>query len=91
MAYVASGRPILATGMPGGEVDRLLRETRTGTLVSSRDALMDGIVDAVARARRGVALAPDANRAAIAAYTRRNVTSRLAEVFDGVLRTARRA
>lgn len=89
--YVASGRPILATGMPGGEVDRLLRETRTGTLVSSCDALMRGIVDAVERARGGVALAPNANRTAIAAYTRRNVTSRLADVFNGVLRTTGRA
>ncbi|MBL8143863.1 MAG: glycosyltransferase [Acidobacteria bacterium] len=91
--YVVAGRPIIATGMPGGEVDRLLRDTRTGTLVSTAEALADLLAMTAGRRHRGDALVPDADRSVIAMYSRRRVTARLAEVLDGVVRTstARRA
>jgi hypothetical protein len=64
--YVVAGRPIIATGMPGGEVDRLLRDTRTGTLVSTAEALADLLAMTAGRRHRGEALVPDADRSVIA-------------------------
>lgn len=87
--YVAAGPPIVATGVPGGEVDWLLRETRTGTLVATVEALATVMGETVERGPLVAAAVPDADRSAIARYSRRNVTGRLAEVLDGVARTAR--
>ncbi|PAP79402.1 hypothetical protein B1759_13815 [Rubrivirga sp. SAORIC476] len=80
--YLASGRPTLALGPVGGDAAALLEETGGGTLLARDDA--DGVAAALVRhydawaAGTPVAGAP---WEAVAPYTRRAQTRRLADVI----------
>lgn len=80
--YLASGRPVLALGAPEGDAAGLLRETRGGALFARDD--IDGMAtyiaahyDAWASGHPCAGARPEA----IAPYSRRVQTSRLAEVL----------
>jgi len=80
--YMASNRPILAIVPKNGVAQKLIEATRTGTAV-------DGDVDAIAQAieqlyRQWQQGFPDwnPNWEVIKQYTRRNLTAKLAAVFD---------
>jgi glycosyltransferase involved in cell wall biosynthesis len=81
--YVATGRPILAA-VPDGDARELL--TRAGTAIVTRpddvEAMAEGILAALEARERGAAPPVDADL--LAAYERRELTRRLAGVFDGL-------
>ncbi len=82
--YLAAGRFVLATAAPGGEVDRLLRDTRAGALAPTVDALeetLERLGDEFARTGR---IAVVREPSFIARYSRRSLTADLANVFDSV-------
>lgn len=82
--YIGARRPIIATALRGGEIDSILRETRTGAVAPTVDALADAIAQLVEQVSKGETPMPDVDHASIARYTRWAVTGRLARVFDDV-------
>ena len=83
--YLASGRPVLGVGPPGGDAAALLAETAGGTMHARDD--VDGVAAEVLRQYRAWdAGAPLAGAAwpAVAPYTRRAQTARLADVIRGL-------
>jgi glycosyltransferase involved in cell wall biosynthesis len=81
--YLASGRPVLALGPPDGDAAALLAETGGGAVLARDDA--DGVAEAVRQHYAAwEAGAPRAGAAwgAVAPYTRRAQTRRLADVVD---------
>jgi len=89
--YMATGKPILALSPPGGEVDRILRETRAGWCVPHDDpaAIRTMIAQACELARAGK-VPPTPNWEAIRSYERPKLTAaygraiyRLLESADG--------
>ena len=89
--YLASRRPILAA-VPEGDAHDLLRRAGSALLCGPSD--VDGMADAIAvqvdRRQRGEA-APEPDEQVLADYERRALTTRLAEVFDGVVSGKARA
>jgi glycosyltransferase involved in cell wall biosynthesis len=89
--YLASRRPILAA-VPEGDARDLLRRAGSALLCGPSD--VDGMADAIAtqvdRRQRGEA-APEPDEQVLADYERRALTTRLAEVFDGVVSAKARA
>jgi len=84
--YVGSGKPILATVHPEGDVRRLLEELRAGWWADSRD--VEGIrklfIDAAERsASLSTAFQPDRNK--IAQYERKVIAKRYAEVLHSIV------
>ncbi len=83
--YLASGRPILAA-VPDGDARDLLEKAGTAFLTRPRDveSMMAVVGDLVERKRRGEP-APELREDAVAPYERRQLTRRLAELFDELL------
>lgn len=83
--YLAAGRPILARACPDGAVAALLRETGAGTVVTSAEQAVPVVARWIGEWRRSgpptVAVPPHA----LARYTRRAATARLASVLDRVV------
>jgi glycosyltransferase involved in cell wall biosynthesis len=83
--YLASGRPILAA-VPDGDARDLLRQVEHVHLTRPADSeAMAGAVLAEARAVREHGRAPSRRPALAAPFERRELTRRLAAVFDAVL------
>lgn len=83
--YFAARRPILCVpgdGVPGGQLDALLAETRTGAVCPGPEAVADALVAARRLQQAGQALPYQPDEAALARYTRRALAGRLAEVLD---------
>ena len=83
--YLASGRPVLGVGPPGGDAAGLLAEAGGGAVYARDDA--DGVARAIrAHYAAWASGAPTAGAAwdRVAPYTRRAQTERLAEVVRGV-------
>ena len=77
--YFACGKPILALSPPGGEIDRLLRLTRTGWCADPWDqnAIQEMILSARQQLRQGAAtINPDLD--AIQTYSWPNILARFA-------------
>lgn len=87
--YVASGRPVLAFGVPGGEADRILRESGAGQVFAYDN--VEGIAREldrhVAAWRAGAPLA-GATREAAQPWSRREQTGRLADILDQIATTS---
>ena len=85
--YLAIGRPVLGVGPVGGDAAALLAETGGGAMHARDD--LEGVTDAIRRHYRawaaGCAL-EGAPRSAVAPYTRRAQTGRLAEIVRSVQR-----
>jgi glycosyltransferase involved in cell wall biosynthesis len=80
--YLATGRPVLAFSPPGGEVDRLLAETRGGWCAPHDDAnAMERLLMEAweTREARRASFAPDWE--AIARYERPRLAGELAELL----------
>jgi hypothetical protein len=90
--YLGAGRPILAIGPRGGEIDRILQMTGRGTLAETVEELETAIVtlyqDFCARGPAPQA----ASSTSLERFTRRAITGQLADVFNEVvhLRTVTR-
>ena len=75
--YLGSGRPILYVGDAGSDIEAVIRAfpgvacVRSGDVVGTREAILS-----LARRATGY------DRAALAVYTHRSLTQRLAEAFD---------
>ena len=83
--YLASGRPVLGVGPAGGDAAALLAETAGGAMFDRGD--VDGLAAEIDRHYRAwEAGAPLAGAAwdAVAPYTRRAQTARLADVIRGL-------
>jgi len=80
--YLATGLPILALSPPHGEVARLLRKTGGGIAVDAmdRDAIRQMLLDALASLRGQPNVFPVPDRAAVAAFDRKNLVAQLAEL-----------
>jgi hypothetical protein len=86
--YLGCGKPILALSPPGGEIDRLLRETRTGWCADPWDpgAIRQMITFACGQLKQGLpAIDPDLE--AIQTFSWRNIFARFAA--DVELKAAR--
>ena len=81
--YIASGRPILGIGQPDGAMAMILEDTKTGTTVdwNDRENLKKFILDCWSKHLNGTLTAEGAD---ISCFTRRNLTRRMAELFDKV-------
>ena len=82
--YFGVRRPILCVPGDGALLDTLLQETRTGTTVSTPEAVAAHLIAAAQRHAAGEEFVyrPDEN--AVARYSRRNLTGRLASVLNHV-------
>jgi glycosyltransferase involved in cell wall biosynthesis len=83
--YLASNRPILAA-IPDGDAHDLL--TRAGTALITRPDDVGGMARAIVDTleRRGRATTPNVDPELLAGYERRELTRRLATIFDRVSR-----
>lgn len=83
--YLATGKPVLALSPIGGEVDRLLRETRGGWCVPHDDpaAIQAMLRRAWERVRSGTA-GEGINWDAIRAYERPRVAAKLAQLIQSL-------
>jgi len=84
--YFAAGRPILAIGPRGGEIDRLLARTKRGSLAADASEAAKLLLAAVKQFRASGTLACDTGGESIDQFSRRALTGRLAGVFDTVAR-----
>ena len=84
--YLASGRPILALGEPGGEADGLLTEAGAGSLCAYEDvSSVKGTIERAYRAwERGDPMA-GASPERLEAYSRKSQAAALASLLDRVV------
>lgn len=77
--YLASGRPILGTGPPGGDSAALLKKTSSGTMVDFEDQglLKEVILDFFSQYGKNETI----NNPAPEEYSRRYLTARMVEIF----------
>lgn len=83
--YLSTGRPILATGPRGGEIDRILGETRSGTLAETVEELERELLRLYEDFRAHGPAPTSAPSATLEQFTRRAMTGRLADAFNSVL------
>ena len=81
--YMASMRPILGIGQPDGAMGMIIGQTGTGAVIDWEDeSTISAYVDRCwERHKLGALTAGDAD---ISRYTRRNLTHRMAELFDRI-------
>ena len=79
--YMASMRPILGIGQPDGAMGMIIGQTGTGAVIDWEDeSTISAYVDRCwERHKLGALTAGDAD---ISRYTRRNLTHRMAELFE---------
>jgi glycosyltransferase involved in cell wall biosynthesis len=77
--YIASGVPILAISPAGGEIDRLLKETRTGWCVDGKDpeAIRAMLLEAYRHFRDGTRGLPEPDRDAVEQFSWPNLVAKL--------------
>ncbi len=82
--YLASCRPVLGIGQPDGAMAMILDQTKTGVVVdwNDKEALRSFIDDCWKKHLEGVLATEGAD---IARFTRRNLTHRMAQLFDSVI------
>ena len=82
--YMASTRPILGIGQPDGAMAMILNDTKTGITIDWEDmeSLRKFILDCWNRHLKGELKTEDSD---ISRFTRRNLTRRMAQLFNDVL------
>ena len=81
--YLASGRPVLGIGQPDGAMSMILNKTNTGVVVDWEDKMsIKKYIDDCWKAHLDGNLT--INDGEISAFTRRNLTRQMAELFDKV-------
>ena len=80
---MASTRPILGIGQPDGAMAMILNDTKTGVTVDWEDmeSLKKFILDCWNRHLKGELKTEDSD---ISRFTRRNLTRRMAQLFDKI-------
>jgi hypothetical protein len=83
--YLQSGRPVLCIGPSTGDAARIITQTRTGKCVEYYDlaAIRDTLLEFYDLFKKEALVIRPEN---IAVYTRKNLTARLVEVLDGMVR-----
>ncbi len=86
--YLASMRPVLGIGQPDGAMSMILNQTRTGVVLDWNDkkSLAEFIDSCWTRHLKGELTVEDAD---ISQFTRRNLTKRMAQLFEDVLANPR--
>jgi glycosyltransferase involved in cell wall biosynthesis len=80
--YLGCGRPILALAKPGGDMDRIVRQTRSGWCVDpTNQKALDSLLTELATNPTALHLSPDADERA--KFTRRNLARRYARIIRG--------
>lgn len=81
--YLASWRPVLGIGQPDGAMSMILKKTKTGVVIDWNDkASMARLIDLCwTNHLKGELTVEDAD---ISGFTRRNLTRRMAELFNRV-------
>ena len=79
--YLASWRPVLGIGQPDGAMSMILNQTKTGTVLDweDRESIGRFIEDSWQKHLQGSLTVKDAD---ISQFTRRNLTRRMAQLFD---------
>ena len=82
--YFYLGDPILALGTSGDDLDRLLRETHSGTITDYRDpaVIKQTILDLLEKKKSGKLARLPQGRQEIQKFSRRNIARRYAELLD---------
>jgi len=85
--YLASGRPVLGIGQPDGAMSMILNKTNTGVVFDWEDKMsIKKYIDDCWKAHLDGNLT--INDGEISAFTRRNLTRQMAELFDKVTESA---
>ena len=86
--YLASWRPVLGIGQPDGAMSMILNTTKTGVVLDWEDkASLDRFIELCWQNHlKGALTVEDAD---ISQFTRRNLTRRMASLFDSLLDTVR--
>jgi glycosyltransferase involved in cell wall biosynthesis len=88
--YIRYGKPIIALGPPGGEVDRILREVGAGSVMGYGDAMAIKVaVGALYQRWNAGDKLHGAGAAAIEPYTRENLARQLVSVFDDLVHASK--
>ncbi|MFN7981854.1 MAG: glycosyltransferase [Vicinamibacterales bacterium] len=85
--YLSTGRPILAIGPHGGEIDRILGETGGGMLAQTIEELEQRLLTLYEDFRAHGPASSCAPSAILEQFTRRAMTGRLADAFNSVMRS----
>ena len=81
--YLAAGRPVLGIGQPDGAMAIILKDTGAGTVADWNDCeTMSGFIDGCWK--RFQEDSPDAGTENISAYSRKNLTARMARLLDSL-------
>ena len=85
--YLASWRPVLGIGQPDGAMSMILNQTKTGVVLNWDDRTSIGrFIDLCWKNHlKGELTVDDAD---ISRFTRRNLTGRMAQLFDGLITRA---
>lgn len=88
--YLASQRPVLGIGQPDGAMAMILDDTRTGVTIDweDRESLRKFILDCWNRHRKGELKTEGTD---ISRFTRRNLTRRMAQLFNVILSASERS
>ncbi|UCC72989.1 MAG: glycosyltransferase [Gemmatimonadota bacterium] len=84
--YLGARRPILAVGTAGGSVSRILRECGLPDLSNDPPAIAARLEGWLREFAESGTLKPPASSEAVARYTRRAQTRRMADLLDGLSR-----
>ena len=86
--YLASWRPVLGIGQPDGAMSMILNTTKTGVVLDWEDKIsLDRFIELCWQNHlKGKLTVEDAD---ISQFTRRNLTRRMASLFDSLLDTVR--
>jgi len=82
--YLASGKPILGLGPTNGDAAQIVRETGTGEIFDYTADLSPALQNAIDNWEKDIRLKPIIS--AISNYSRRNLTEKLVDVFNAVLK-----
>ena len=82
--YLASRRPVLGIGQPDGAMAMILKQTQTGTVIDweDRDAIKQFIDSCWEKHLAGELIIDGGD---ISQFTRRNLTRRMAQLFDSLV------
>ncbi|MFC1870795.1 glycosyltransferase [Chloroflexota bacterium] len=85
--YLGAGRPILSSGVKGGEIDKLLKASSSGILTNEVEDIKDIILKWVGEFKQYQEIRSyyNPNQEIISYYTRREATAKLARAFDTVI------
>ena len=83
--YLGARRPILAMGGPGGEMERLLRETGAGVFCSSPETAAEFLENSIRDWRADGKVPYGGREQEIMKYSHREMARRFAGIFDSLM------